>query len=56
MPEDRRILHCLASTSRLKNETGRAEECYNAILALEPTDRIARFYLGYAHATKDGEK
>ena len=56
MPGDRRILHCLASISRLKNETGRAEECYNAILALEPTDRIARFYLGYAHATKDGEK
>ena len=56
MPRDTRILHCLASISRLKNKTGRAEECYIAILALDPTDRIARFFLGYAHAAKDGEK
>ena len=56
IPGDKKILHCLASISRLKNETGRAEERYNAILALEPTDPIARFYLGYAHAAKEGEK
>ncbi len=55
MPRDLKILHCLASISRLKNQVAEAEELYKNILAIEPSDRIAYFYLGYLHSARGGE-
>ena len=47
MPEETRILHCLAAISRLRNDLEGAEERYRRILAVDPEDGNALLHLNH---------
>ena len=55
LPGNTKLLHCLASTARLKNDIQAAEARYRRILEIDADDRIAYFNLGYLHSEKGGE-
>ena len=52
LPGSKKILHCLASIARLRNDTAAAEMRYRRILELDPEDQVAYFNLGYLHSEK----
>ena len=56
LPDNKKILHCLASVARLRNDTAGAEARYRAILRLDPDDEVAYFNLGYLHSERGGEE
>ncbi|HIM57156.1 MAG TPA: tetratricopeptide repeat protein, partial [Candidatus Latescibacteria bacterium] len=47
-----KILHCLASIARLRNDAGTAEAHYRRILEIDPDDQIAYFNLGFLHSER----
>jgi tetratricopeptide (TPR) repeat protein len=52
LPESLKILHCLASIARLRNDADTAEARYRRILEIDPDDQVAYFNLGYLHSEK----
>ena len=56
LPNNTKVIHCLASICRLRHDAAGAASHYRRILDIEPDDRIARFYLGYLQAAHDGDR
>ncbi len=52
LPGNLKILHCLASIARLRNDAGSAAARYRRILEIDPDDQIAYFNLGYLHSER----
>ena len=52
LPGNLKILHCLASIARLRNDAGTAEAHYRRILEIDPDDQTAYFNLGYLHSER----
>ena len=56
LPTSTKVLHCLATISRLKNDTAAAETRYRRILEIDPEDKVAYFNLGYLHSEQGGDE
>ena len=55
LPQNLKILHCLASIARLRNDADTAESHYRRILEIDPDDQVAYFNLGYLHSEKSSK-